>query len=122
MEANTGRTNEAYQRHLTARKALANEIRNVVKVLIPLCFGTVEKVFALFSSLLFGSVQMRSKNVMDCQFRIHFLNCLKERRKRPLCPKSFCRREKLDQEKVCVVSMIRSFGSVLCDMKMLARE
>ena len=42
------RTNDAYHRNLTERKALANEIRNVVKVLMPLCLGRVEDVFALF--------------------------------------------------------------------------
>ena len=40
------RTNDAYQSHLTERKALANEIRNVVKVFMPLC--RVEDVFAFF--------------------------------------------------------------------------
>ena len=69
------RTNEAYQRHLTERKALANEIRNVVKVLMPHCSGRVEEIFALFFKSAVWIRADEKQNVLNCQFRIHFLNC-----------------------------------------------
>ena len=60
--------------------------------------------------------------MLDCQFRIHFLNCLIDGQKRPLCSKEFCRRKSWNGQNLSVVSMVRSFGSVLCEMKMLTRE
>ena len=50
------------------------------------------------------------------------MKCLKDGRKRLFCPKSLSSNENLERAKFCVVSMVRSIGSVLCDLKMLARE
>ena len=108
------RTNDAYQRNLIERKALANEIRNVVKMLMPLRPGRVENVFALFSSLLFWIRADEKQNVLDCQFCIHFLDCLKDGRKRPLCPKRCSSKESWNGQKFvcCVFDSIVWFGAL----------
>ena len=51
-----------------------------------------------------------------------FLELFKRWTEKALCPKSFSSKEKQERAKVCVLFMIRSFGSVLCEMKMLTRE
>ena len=64
------RTNDAYQRHLTERKALANEIRNVVKVSMPLCLARAEGRFAHFFK---SAIWIRADDKQKC---IGLSNCI----------------------------------------------
>ena len=96
------RTNDAYHRHFIERKALANEIRNVVKVMMPLCLVRVEDVFALFFKSAVGFVLTTSK-VYGLSILHSFLGLFKDGRKRLLCPKSFFVEGKAGTWKVCVL-------------------
>ena len=98
------RTNDAYHRNLTERKALANEIRNVVKVLMPLCLGRVEDVFALFfKSAVWIRADEKRKCIrlsISCSFHELFKRWTE---KALLSEKFFRRRKSWNIEKVCLL-------------------
>ena len=115
MEANTGREQATHIRAISLRGKYSRMRFEMLWKCWCRSVKAESKTFLhFFSSMLFGSVLTRSRNVLDCRFRIHFLNCLKDGRKRPSVRKVFSSREKLKRAKFvcCVRGAIVWFGAV----------